>query len=158
MKTRLKRDFFFLASISFRFLAPVLYILIEFGAFKKKYDDVIVDGGVISVPKYQFQWWELVIIMFVLWAVIYFFQNLTVLVRDMKEGFFREMLNGLTMLFIPLMLWSASNMPLKFVKEFKQFTWYFLIFSLLGLVCHALFNYYRRRTLIERGYVNVIKS
>lgn len=157
-KSRLIRDTFFLLTPIFRFVVPIGYIMFEFGAFKKKWVEVIIEGAIVTVPKYNFSWWEVVIIVLIIWAVMYFFSNLTILMRDMKEGFLRELLRGVTIIFIPLMIWASANMPAKFLSEFKQFTWILLVSSLLGLISQAFYQYYRRRTLIERGYVNVIKS
>lgn len=153
-KTFHKRNGFLFLSIFFKYVAPILYVLFTFEVFKK----TVVDGEGKPLSKYQLSWWVIILIMLVVWGIMYFFKNLSVMVRDMKEGILREFLHGITVLFVPLMLWASANMPAKFLKEFKQFTWAFLTLSLLGLVFEAIYNYYRRRLLLERGYVNVIKS
>ena len=135
------------------FVSKVLALIvigIQYDLFRPTVVDI--PGGVTTQYK-----WSIWVILLLVWFVFTFWENTTVFIRDMEEGIFREILQSINSLMLPLILWGSGVVAYYFLKDYLFFTGTILVTSLLGVVFRALHNYYRRRVLLLRGYVNVLK-
>lgn len=78
-------------------------------------------------------------------------------VRDMKEGFVREIFNALSTLGIPFILWLSGILAKHVVSDYMFFTGVIFVTTFIGVILRAKHTQYKRMILIERGYVNVLK-
>ena len=150
MSDNKKRYIFFWLYIFVSKVLALLVIGIQYDLFRPKIVDI--PGGVTTQYK-----WSIWVILLLVWFVFTFWENTTVFIRDMEEGIFREILQGVNSLMLPLILWGSGVVAFYFLKDYLFFTGTILVTSLLGVVFRALHNYYRRRVLLLRGYVNVLK-
>ena len=150
MSDNKKRYLFFWLYIFVSKLLALIIVGIQYDLFRPKIEDI--PGGVTTQYK-----WSIWVILLLVWFVFTFWESTTVFIRDMNEGIFREILQGVNSLMLPLILWGSGVVAYYFIKDYLFFTGTILITSLLGVVFRALHNYYRRRVLLLRGYVNVLK-
>ena len=142
---RKKRNIYFLLHI---FTSKILALII-----------FIVKFDLIGPPKegvsksYRIR---IFLIIGLVWFVVDFWSIVSGFIRDMQEGLFREILHSLNTLFLPLLFWGSGVLAHYFISGYLFFTGTLLVTSMLGIVFKAFYNYYRRKDLLNRGYVNVI--
>jgi len=145
-----KKNLYFLSYIfTSKILALIIFIW-KYELLRPTLSEV--EGGITK--RYKVSIW---IIIALVWFLMSFWESTTIFIRDMKEGFFRELLHSLSSILLPFILWLSGVLAYFFIKDYLFFTGTILVTSMLGIFFRAKHNYFRRQVLIDRGYVNVLK-
>ena len=145
-----KKNLYFWAYIFTSKILALIVFIVKYDLLKPSIEDV--PGGITK--KYKVSIW---IIIALIWFLISFWESTTIFIRDMKEGFFRELMHSISSILLPLVLWISGVLAYYFIKDYLFFTGTILVTSMLGIYFKAKHNHFRRKVLIDRGYVNVLQ-